>query len=117
MLEFEWPWAFALLPLPLLVWWLVPPRREQQTSVQVPFFDDLAQATGQTPQVRKPKLRAISDIQGGRTYSVAPGQMGYLAPPKSVTDARVQRRRAPILLLIVIVVLAAGAGVAAALLL
>jgi Ca-activated chloride channel family protein len=50
MLEFAWPWAFALLPLPLAVWWLLPPYRARQASVQVPFFDRLAEATGQTPQ-------------------------------------------------------------------
>jgi len=50
MFEFEWPWAFLLLPLPLLVWWLAPPFRIQQISVQVPFFESLAEATGQTPQ-------------------------------------------------------------------
>ena len=41
---------FALLPLPILVWWLLPPYRARQASVQVPFFDRLAAATGQTPQ-------------------------------------------------------------------
>ena len=50
MLEFAWPWMFALLPLPALVWWLLPPYRARQASVQVPFFDRLAAATGQTPQ-------------------------------------------------------------------
>lgn len=50
MFEFEWPWTFLLLPLPLLVWWLMPAYRDQQTSVHVPFFDRLAEATGQTPQ-------------------------------------------------------------------
>src|SRR5262245_58660739 len=50
MLEFAWPWAFALLPLPVLVWWLLPPYRERQASVQVPFFRRMAEATGQTPQ-------------------------------------------------------------------
>src|SRR5262245_13125169 len=50
MLEFAWPWAFTLLPLPLLAWWLLPPYRERQASVQVPFFARMAQATGQTPQ-------------------------------------------------------------------
>ena len=50
MLEFAWPWVFALLPLPILVWWLLPPYRARQASVQVPFFDRLAAATGQTPQ-------------------------------------------------------------------
>src|SRR6516162_4716133 len=50
MFEFAWPWMFALLPLPFLVWWLLPPYRARQASVQVPFFDRLAAATGQTPQ-------------------------------------------------------------------
>jgi Ca-activated chloride channel homolog len=50
MLEFAWPFAFALLPLPLLAWWWLPPFRERRASVQVPFFERLAQATGQTPQ-------------------------------------------------------------------
>jgi Ca-activated chloride channel homolog len=50
MLEFEWPWMFAVLPLPLLVWWWLPPYRARLASVQVPFFERLAAATGQTPQ-------------------------------------------------------------------
>jgi Ca-activated chloride channel family protein len=50
MFEFAWPWLLALLPLPLLIWWWLPPYRAQQASVQVPFFDRLAAATGQTPQ-------------------------------------------------------------------
>src|SRR5262245_9191754 len=50
MPEFAWYWAFLLLPLPLLAWWLLPPYRERQASVQVPFFERLAAATGQTPQ-------------------------------------------------------------------
>lgn len=50
MLEFAWPWLFLLLPLPILVWWLLPPYRARQASIQVPFFDRLAAATGQTPQ-------------------------------------------------------------------
>jgi Ca-activated chloride channel homolog len=50
MLEFAWPWLFLLLPLPLLVWWVLPPYRARQSSVQIPFFERLAAATGQTPQ-------------------------------------------------------------------
>ena len=50
MFEFAWPWMFALLPLPLLVWWWLPPFRARQASVQIPFFERLANATGQTPQ-------------------------------------------------------------------
>ncbi|MCC8974706.1 vWA domain-containing protein [Bradyrhizobium brasilense] len=50
MFEFAWPWMLAFLPLPILVWWLLPPYRARQASVMVPFFDRLAAATGQTPQ-------------------------------------------------------------------
>lgn len=50
MFEFAWPWMFALLPLPLLVWWWLPPFRARQASVQIPFFERVANATGQTPQ-------------------------------------------------------------------
>ncbi|MBR0692278.1 VWA domain-containing protein [Bradyrhizobium lablabi] len=50
MFELAWPWMLALLPLPILVWWLLPPYRARQASVKVPFFDRLAAATGQTPQ-------------------------------------------------------------------
>jgi Ca-activated chloride channel family protein len=50
MLELAWPWALAALPLPILAWWLLPPYRARQVSVQVPFFERLAAATGQTPQ-------------------------------------------------------------------
>src|SRR5262245_64958519 len=62
MIEFELPWPFLLLPLPLLVWWLMPAYRDQQTSVHVPFFDRLAEATGQTPQPGAVILRR-RDIQ------------------------------------------------------
>ena len=27
MFELAWPWMLALLPLPILVWWLLPPYR------------------------------------------------------------------------------------------
>lgn len=50
MFEFAWPWVFVMLPLPILVCWLLPPYRARQASVQVPFFERLAAATGQTPQ-------------------------------------------------------------------
>jgi len=49
MLTFEAPWLFALLPLPALVWWLVPPHREQVEAVRAPFFGRLARLSGQDP--------------------------------------------------------------------
>lgn len=59
MLEFAWPWAFAILPLPLAAWWLLPPYRERRASVQIPFFARMAEATGQTPQAGAVILRRL----------------------------------------------------------
>ncbi|MFO1208642.1 MAG: VWA domain-containing protein [Amaricoccus sp.] len=39
MLELAFPWALAALPLPLLVLWLAPPRREVVQAVRMPFFE------------------------------------------------------------------------------
>ena len=86
MLEFEWPWAFALLPLPLLVWWLMPAYQRQQTSVHVPFFDRLADATGQTPQPGAVVLRrrAIQMIAAALVWVL---MVAALARPERVGDA------------------------------
>lgn len=43
------PWLLALLPLPLLVRWLVPPRRESRQGLVVPFLGRLAEHSGQQP--------------------------------------------------------------------
>ena len=39
MLELAFPWALAALPLPLLVLWLAPARRETVQAVRFPFFE------------------------------------------------------------------------------
>jgi len=49
MLTLAHPWLLALLPLPLLVWWLVPGRRETRQSLVVPFLTRLAEQSGQRP--------------------------------------------------------------------
>ena len=45
------PWLLVLLPLPLLVRWLVPPRRETRQALMVPFLNRLAEHSGQRPAV------------------------------------------------------------------
>ncbi len=42
MFEFAWPWMFALLPLPLLVYWLLPALVRQEAALRVPFFQQIA---------------------------------------------------------------------------
>jgi len=47
MIEFEWPWLFMLLPLPLLLRWILPAStRDDDAAIRVPFFDDLATGDG-----------------------------------------------------------------------
>jgi Ca-activated chloride channel homolog len=49
MLRFEYLWMLAMLPLPLLAWWLLPPYRESKAAVRMPFFGQLAEASGRRP--------------------------------------------------------------------
>jgi Ca-activated chloride channel homolog len=50
MIEFVFPWAFLLLPAPLLVRYLMPPHRERVSAFRAPFFRKVAKAAGVTPQ-------------------------------------------------------------------
>jgi Ca-activated chloride channel family protein len=85
MLEFAWPWAFAVLPLPLLLWWLLPPYRARRASVQIPFFAQVAEATGQTPQAGAIILRRLplQMIVATMMWSLI---VGALARPQWVGD-------------------------------
>src|SRR5262245_33148583 len=49
MYQLEYPWLLALLPLPLLAWWLLPPYREETASVRLAFFGEVARAAGLAP--------------------------------------------------------------------
>ncbi len=57
MLTLAYPWLLALLPLPLLVWWLAPAHREPRQGVIVPFLDRLAEQSGQRPSAGAVVLR------------------------------------------------------------
>ena len=46
MFEFGFPALLALLPLPLLAWWLLPARRERVTALRLPFFAAVVEASG-----------------------------------------------------------------------
>lgn len=50
MYRLEYPWLLALLPLPLIVYWLLPPYREEQDSLRLTFFDYISSSLGLTPQ-------------------------------------------------------------------
>ena len=38
MIEFLWPWVCIVLPLPILVYWLLPRSTQQDAALHVPFF-------------------------------------------------------------------------------
>lgn len=49
MYELDLPWLLVLLPLPILVWWLLPVRRETSSSIRLPFFAEVANAASVKP--------------------------------------------------------------------
>ena len=49
MFEFGLPWAFALLPLPLIAWWLLPEFRRRDAALVAPFFSRVVELTGEKP--------------------------------------------------------------------
>ena len=49
MLSFAYPWIVLLLPLPLAIWFWLPPHAEERVGLLVPFFDRLARLSGQDP--------------------------------------------------------------------
>jgi Ca-activated chloride channel family protein len=57
MWKFEYVWMFALLPLPLFVWWLAPAYRTTSTAVRMPFFQEMAHAAGEKPAPGGVRLR------------------------------------------------------------
>ena len=50
MYRLEYPWLLALLPFPLLVYWLLPSYKEEQDSLRLSFFSYISSAIGITPQ-------------------------------------------------------------------
>lgn len=55
MLELAWPWAFLLLPLPLVVYWFMRRAPRQDAALHVPFYRQLRQLhTDSSHQYRRP---------------------------------------------------------------
>ncbi|MFT4906959.1 MAG: Ca-activated chloride channel family protein [Oleispira sp.] len=51
MIDWHWPWAFFLLPLPLIVFWLLPKVKQQEAALKVPKLD-LWQTSTQVAQIQ-----------------------------------------------------------------
>lgn len=49
MFSFSYIWIFLLLPLPMILRKLTKPYQEERQAIQTPFFDELAELSGQEP--------------------------------------------------------------------
>jgi Ca-activated chloride channel family protein len=89
--EFDHLWAFALLPAPLLVWWLLPAYRERRESVRVPFFEAVAGAAGVEPsrsgvQMRRNVLQGLLAPLAWVLIVTALARPQYVEPPIEKTE-------------------------------
>jgi Ca-activated chloride channel family protein len=89
MLEFTQPWALALLLLPLLVRWLLPPHRESQDSLQVPYFQRLVLLSGETPRasasvLKRRRAQALVSLMGWCLLVAAAAQPEWVGPPVNI---------------------------------
>ncbi len=48
--EIAYPWVFLLIPLPLLIFWLIPPLRIKSASLLLPTYENAIAFTGQKPR-------------------------------------------------------------------
>ena len=83
MIEFAFPWAGGLLPLPILAWLLVPPARQPIAAIRTPFFAALAKAASASPASGSVVLRR-SFLQMGPAVLVWVLLVACLARPEWV---------------------------------
>ena len=94
MFEFDYPLLFALLPAPLLAWWLLPAYRERRPSVRVPFFEQVAAATGAEPArggalMRRSVFQVLAAVLAWVLIVTALARPQYVEPPiEKVEPAR-----------------------------
>ena len=54
MIQFIWPWALALLPLPLIVYFVLPAKSDfQDAALRIPFMDDFNNVSSTNKNLRK----------------------------------------------------------------
>ncbi|WP_299418905.1 VWA domain-containing protein [uncultured Shimia sp.] len=92
MFELSHPWVLLLLPLPLIWRRVVPPFRQRQDALRVPFFDQIAEAAGLTVRngaaIVAHKRRAL--IGGGLMWALLVLALAgpvRLGPPQEITMA------------------------------
>ncbi|NVP56113.1 vWA domain-containing protein [Mycoplana rhizolycopersici] len=91
MYTLDHPWLLLLLPLPFLVWWLLPPYREQTAAVRIPFFEDITKAAGIGPTEGSvvPRANLLQKIIGPICWVLvvlALARPQYVEPPIEKTE-------------------------------
>ena len=79
MISLGQPWILLLLPLPLLVRWLLPPHREQESALRFPFFRRMTEAAGAEPRagaviLSRPVVSVLAILFANATIAVLPGR-------------------------------------------
>lgn len=63
MIQFIWPWAIALLPLPLIVYFMLPEKSDfQDAALRIPFMSDFNNVSSNQKNSRKKPLLLILAI-------------------------------------------------------
>jgi Ca-activated chloride channel family protein len=92
VVEFADPWLLAMLPLPLLTWWLIPPHRQRVSSLRVPFFNELvavagAEASSGAIVMRRRALQMILAVGAWALLVLGLAQPEYVGEPIVRTSA------------------------------
>ncbi|OHX67075.1 VWA domain-containing protein [Flammeovirga pacifica] len=94
MYEIAYPWMFALLPLPLLMWWLYPAYKQKKEALYYPKFEELTEATRLKPQksatiLKRRWFQYLTNFIGWCLIVIALSNPQYIGEPaKKVKEAR-----------------------------
>ncbi len=88
MIDFGLPWAFVLLPLPLLVWWLLPPAQESRAgALRVPFYAALSRLpSGAAGGAARARTLLALKVAAWLLLVIAAAQPRWLGEPQSVAS-------------------------------
>jgi Ca-activated chloride channel family protein len=86
MFEFAWPWMFLLLPLPLLVWYLIPPLAARHGSaLRIPYLDDFSAVSADEISVSSSKLPLLLLLLGWLALVTATARPAWVGDPVEVS--------------------------------
>ncbi len=86
MFEFAWPWMFLLLPLPLLVWYLIPPLAARHGSaLRIPYLDDFSAVAADEISVSSSKLPLLLLLLGWLALVTATARPAWVGDPVEVS--------------------------------